>query len=149
MLLVKGWQEEVARTKQSLELMNSINHRPLKQDRDSLLRAVKDVAKTAKKFGDNSNGRKYWLYFQDLCGNYALNDDKAVVLLSIFVCEHQMGPIWFASTVRPLKEKRGHEEQFLSKFWKEEQFLELIDLLSPERKSTVLYEPLHDQTATE
>jgi hypothetical protein len=93
MLLEKGWQEEVARIKQSLELMDSINHRPLKQDRDSILRAVKDVAQTAKKFGDNSNGQKYWLYFQDLCGNNALNDNESVVLLSIFVCEHQMGPI--------------------------------------------------------
>jgi hypothetical protein len=37
--------------------------RPVKQERDSLLRAVKDVAKTAKKFGDHSNGQKYWLYF--------------------------------------------------------------------------------------
>jgi hypothetical protein len=101
---VKGWQEDIDRIQKTLELMNYINPRPLKQERDSLLRAVKDVAKTAKKFGDNSNGQKYWLYFQDLCGNNALNDDEAVVLLSLLVCDHQMGSTWFASTVRPLKE---------------------------------------------
>jgi hypothetical protein len=55
---VKGWQEDIARIQKTLELMNYINPRPLKQERDSLLRAVKDVAKTAKKFGDNSNGQK-------------------------------------------------------------------------------------------
>ena len=53
---VKGWQDEIARMKKSLELMDSINPRPLKQERDSILRAVKDVAKNAKKFSEHSNG---------------------------------------------------------------------------------------------
>ena len=59
---IKGWQEDVARIKRSLAMMDSINHKPLKQERDSILRAVKDVAKNAKKFNDNSNGQKYCHY---------------------------------------------------------------------------------------
>jgi hypothetical protein len=53
---VKGGQEEIACIKKSLELMDSINQRPIKQKRDSILRAVKDVAKNATKFSEYSNG---------------------------------------------------------------------------------------------
>ena len=60
---INGRQDEVARIKKSLEWMDSINQRPLKQERESILRAVKDVAKNAKKFNDHSNGQKYWLYY--------------------------------------------------------------------------------------
>jgi len=65
---------------------------------NALATALKFAA-TMKKFDQNLEPDKFWIYFEAQCSNNGVNDDIAGLLLSNLVASHPSGPQWFSSYV--------------------------------------------------
>lgn len=129
--IINKLHRQLKRLNQSLVLSDTDQGK----SKEQILKTVQKLIANAKKFKENDRGDDYWTMFKNICTSNSLGDREAVYLLAPLMSEHPFGSIWYQNCVEPQRDSISLEqvkllfyEQFLSKFWKEERFQELIDL---------------------